>query len=411
MESIIAEKIEQASLLVAASELDAWIIFVRETAESSDPVLPFLLSGGLTWQSALVFTKDGRRVAIVGNYDADPLIASGHWHEVIPYVQSIREPLVQVMQGIGHEGSALKIGLNYSTNDDKADGLSHGMFLLLQEYLRELTVVFVSAEELAMSLRGVKSAEELERIRDAIRETEWLFAEIGRFARYGLSVAAESGLARLHIKVGVSEKDVFDHVHSLVKDLNLGFSWDPAGDPIVNSGPHSMIGHGVPSASITLQEGHIFHVDLGVTKAGYSSDLQRCWYVGSSVPEEVSRALACVNKAISAAANALKPGVAGYFVDEAARSSLIGDGYEEYMHATGHQVGRVAHDGGTVLAPRWERYGCSPYNEVKEGEVYTLELGVILPQRGYLGLEEMVRVTADGCEWLSERQLTMPCLI
>jgi Xaa-Pro aminopeptidase len=39
--------------------------------------------------------------------------------------------------------------------------------------------------------------------------------------------------------------------------------------------------------------------------------------------------------------------------------------------------------------------------------VYTIELGVIVPNRGYLGLEEMVRVTADGCEWLSTRQLDL----
>jgi Xaa-Pro aminopeptidase len=393
MEPIIAEKLAQASRLVAASEFDAWVLFVRETAEQSDPVLPLVLEGGLTWQSALIFMRDGTRIAIVGNYDADPLIKSGHWNSVVPYVQSIREPLVEAMQGITPNNGALKLALNYSTNDDKADGLTHGMFLLLQEYLRELTVVFVSAEELAMSLRGIKSAEEVRRIRGAIKDTDWLFGEIGRFA-----------------KVGVSEKEIYDHVHALVRDLGLGFSWDPAGDPIVNSGPNSMIGHGIPSASITLQEGHVFHVDLGVVKAGYSSDLQRCWYLGSSVPDDVQKALDSVNRAISAAADALKPGAFGYAVDEAARNSLIGDGYEEYMHATGHQVGRVAHDGGTTLGPRWERYGSSPYNEVKEGEVYTLELGVVLPGRGYLGIEEMVRVTAQGCEWLSERQLTMPCL-
>jgi Xaa-Pro aminopeptidase len=244
-----------------------------------------------------------------------------------------------------------------------------------------------------MALRGIKSPEEVRRMREAIRETEDLFGEIERFAH-----------------IGVSERAVYDHVHRLAGERGLGFSWDPAGDPIVNTGPNSMIGHGIPSSTITLQEGDIFHVDLGVTKDGYSSDLQRCWYVGDSAPRDVQQALGAVNRAISAAADLLKPGTPGYEIDAAARSCLIADGYEEYMHATGHQVGRVAHDGGTVLAPRWERYGSSPYNHVNVGEVYTLELGVVLPERGYLGIEEMVRVTNSGCEWLSQRQLTMPCL-
>ena len=47
---------------------------------------------------------------------------------------------------------------------------------------------------------------------------------------------------------------------------------------------------------------------------------------------------------------------------------------------------------------------------MKAGEVYTLELGVIVPGRGYLGLEEMVVVTDDGCEWLSKRQLVLPII-
>ena len=94
----------------------------------------------------------------------------------------------------------------------------------------------------------------------------------------------------------------------------------------------------------------------------------------------------------------------------AARSSITGAGYPEYMHAVGHQVGRVAHDGGVVLGPRWERYGKTPEMLLEAGQVFTLELGVIPDGRGYIGIEEMVRVTDTGVEWLTERQLEMPLL-
>ena len=44
-------------------------------------------------------------------------------------------------------------------------------------------------------------------------------------------------------------------------------------------------------------------------------------------------------------------------VDAAARSTLVAAGYPEPMYALGHQLGRSAHDGGTTLAPRCDRYG------------------------------------------------------
>jgi Xaa-Pro aminopeptidase len=65
---------------------------------------------------------------------------------------------------------------------------------------------------------------------------------------------------------------------------------------------------------------------------------------------------------------------------------------------------RPAHDGGTVLAPRWDRYGAAPFGVVEERNVFTLEYGTAVPGRGYIGLEEDVLVTADGIEWLSTPQ-------
>ncbi|RYG46958.1 aminopeptidase P family protein [bacterium] len=234
---------------------------------------------------------------------------------------------------------------------------------------------------------------EVRRIQAAIAETDRMFGDIVAVAR-----------------PGVSEREIYDRVHHLAKARQLGFSWDPAGDPIVNCGPDSMIGHGIPSSHILLAKGQIFHVDLGLIKDGYSSDIQRCWFVGGEIPAEVADAFRAVKEAIDAAAARLKPGVRGVDVDAAARLSIKGAGYPEYMHAVGHQVGRVAHDGGAILGPAWERYGDTPFRPIREGEIYTLELGVVVEGRGYLGLEEMVRVGASGVEWLTDRQLDLPTL-
>ena len=97
----------------------------------------------------------------------------------------------------------------------------------------------------------------------------------------------------------------------------------------------------------------------------------------------------------------LRPGVVGWQVDAAARASLVAASFPEPMYALGHQLGRTAHDGGTVLAPRWDRYGTAPFGVVEEGNVFTVEYGTAVPGRGYIGLEEDVLVTSDGVEWLS----------
>jgi len=393
MSFLTSEKLTQAVQLVGENELDVWITFVRETFGGSDPILPLVYEGGLTWHSAFCVFPDGHRAAVIGNYDANAVAGSGDWAQVVPYVQSIKDPLRELLRSKLPTGRRGRIGANFSSNDEKADGLSHGMYLLLDEIVRPLNADLVSAELLLGELRGIKSSTEVVRMSMAIEETEKLFAEVASYVR-----------------IGVSEADIQAHVHGLIQERNLGFAWEASGNPIVNSGPNSMIGHGIPSPYLAVARGHVLHLDLGVTVQGYSSDLQRCWYIGESVPAEVERAFDAVNRAISLGSQSLLPGALGWQVDAAARRSLAIDGYPEYLHAFGHQVGRVAHDGGTLLGPQWERYGDTPNRAIKEGEVYTLELGVMVPNRGYLGLEEMVRVGAKGCEWLSTRQMELPLL-
>ena len=123
-----------------------------------------------------------------------------------------------------------------------------------------------------------------------------------------------------------------------------------------------------------------------------------------TAPDDVRRAWDALWASVDAGVAALRPGVAGWEVDAAARESLIAAGYPEPMYALGHQLGRSAHDGGTVLAPRWDRYGAAPFGVVEDGNVFTLEYGTPVLGRGYIGLEEDVLVTAEGIEWLSTPQ-------
>lgn len=389
MSVLTREKLIQATKIVAASDADVWLTFVRETSGVEDPCLPFLMEGGLTWQSALLVSKTGKRVAVVGNYDTDGLEKSGDWDEVIGYVQGIREPLVDALELlVPAHVTAPKVAVNFSESDDKCDGLTYGMYRLLEGYLAHtrFAASLVSAEPILRALRGRKTPSELSAIRAALIETDRLFEEVAALAR-----------------PGVTERQLADFLQAQLEGRGLGYAWEKAGNPIVNCGPDSAVGHSTPGA-LALAPGHILHIDLGVVKDGYASDLQRCWFVGESVPEAVTRAHAAVLGAIEAGFAALQPGVAGWEVDAAARRFLVEAGYPEYLHALGHQVGRVAHDGGGLLGPCWARYGQTPYWPVEVGQVYTLELGVAVEGHGYWSLEELVVVTDEGAEWLSTPQ-------
>ena len=185
--SIVAEKIDQAVGILNELEIDAWLTFVRESVEAGDPVLPLILGQNLTWQSALLITRSGERIAIVGKYEDDAVRATGVWAEVIPYVQSVRGPLVETLRRLDPRSLAV----NYSADDVKADGLSHGLYLVLADYLTETPYAdrLTSAAEIINALRGRKTATELASIRAAITTTQEIFAAVEKFARPGRTEA------------------------------------------------------------------------------------------------------------------------------------------------------------------------------------------------------------------------------
>ena len=125
---------------------------------------------------------------------------------------------------------------------------------------------------------------------------------------------------------------------------------------------------------------------------------------GGGVPSAVEKGFNTIVRAIQAAFDVIKPGMRGIDVDAAARKVVTNAGFPEFMHATGHQVGRLAHDGGCILGPGWPRYGETPYMTIETGQVYTLEPSLAVPGFGYIGLEEDILITEDGAEFLSSPQ-------
>lgn len=385
------EKIEQAIGVLRELNMDAWMLYARETSEMAEPCWGLVAPAGIVWPSAIIITAKGERFAIVGKYDDAAFRASGLYTDVLTYTQGIGETLRSVLAELDPK----TIGLNFSKSNVAADGLTYGMFLQLQDHLHGTPFVerLASADAVVSRVRGRKTASEARLIRAAIDTTMKLFAEVTPL-----------------VTVGTSERELYDFMQRRVAELGLGYAWDMAGNPIVNSGPDSAIGHGPPTTDIRIAPGHLVHMDFGIKQDEYCSDIQRMWYVRrpgeTDTPASLRKACAAIAKTISEGAKALKPGVIGWQVDQRAREVIVGEGFPEYQHAFGHQLGRTAHDGSTLLGPRWERYGETPFGIIEPGQVFTLELGV-QTEAGMLALEEDVIVTETGCEFLEEPQMEL----
>jgi len=391
---IVREKLDQAVEVLREKDVDLWLTFVRETSLVRDPCLELLLGFDLTWQSALVVSRSNERVAIVGRFDADNVDHLGAYTTVVGYDQSIREPLVEHLARL----APARVAVNFSESDPAADGLTHGMLRVLRQVLDGTPYAdrLTSAEEVIGALRGRKSSTEISCVRAAVEAAEAIFRLAGRSIRPGLT---ERELARVF--------------HDAVSQAGLGTSWDENYCPAITAGPDSPVGHAMPG-DCTIERGHLLQVDFGVRKEGFVCDLQRTWYVLGEgevePPVEVVAGWEAARNALESGRAALRPGARGWEVDRAARETLTQAGFPEYMHAFGHHVGRTAHDGTTVLGPRWERYGTLIDGVIEVGNVFAIELGVHVSGRGYIGCEEDVVVTAEGAEYLSEPQTELWCV-
>jgi Xaa-Pro aminopeptidase len=386
--TLVQEKVQQALDVLIECDIDMWLTFVRETRGCGDPILPLIYGLDLTWQSALILTKTGERITIVGRLEAEAARRTGAYEHVLFYDQSIKPELLKVLES----NHPKQIAINYSLNDVHADGLTLGMYQLLEKYLEGTPYAtrLVSAEKLHSALRGRKTHQEVERIRKAIETTFTIFERTFD-----------------QLKPGQTEKEISEYMHAQLKDLGVQPAWEWLNCPTVNTGPDSAIGHVGPT-DLKILPGHIVHFDFGVLQDEYCSDIQRVVYFlrpdEKTAPPEVQRGFHTVREAIQRAFEALRPGISGKDIDHIARQVVTEAGYPEYPYGTGHQVGRLVHDGAGMLGPEWERYGDTPHYLLEAGQVYTLEPGLSVPGYGYIGLEEDVLVTANGAEFLGTPQ-------
>jgi Xaa-Pro aminopeptidase len=232
----------------------------------------------------------------------------------------------------------------------------------------------VAAAGLVEELRLIKDEDELERIRAAAQLTdsiyEWLLGQ------------------RLE---GRAERDV---AIELEHEMRRRGAQAPSFPSIVVGGTRGALPHGTPSDA-PLERGTLVTIDIGAQLDGYCADCTRTFAIGEEPGEEARAVYELVLQAQIAGVDAVRAGPRGREVDAVARAVIDEGGYgERFGHGLGHGVGIEVHE-----APKLSRHGGE--EPLREGAVVTVEPGIYVPERFGVRIEDLVVVTADGCEVLS----------
>jgi Xaa-Pro aminopeptidase len=226
--------------------------------------------------------------------------------------------------------------------------------------------------DLVEGVREVKTAEELDVMRCSAKLASEVIAEASEFVR--------PGVAELEVAAEIDYR------------LRRKGASGPSFETIVASGPRSALPHARPTEK-RLQKNELVVLDLGAILRHYCSDLTRTFFLGRA-PARIRQWYKAVEQAQEAAHDALRAGVTAGSVDRAARRLLNRHGLGSYfVHGTGHGLGIEIHER--------PRVGRSQKQEIRAGNVVTLEPGIYVEGVGGIRLEDEVAVHADRTEVLT----------
>jgi Xaa-Pro aminopeptidase len=306
---------------------------------------------------------------------------------------------IEPLRSLGQLADALReAGLDGGSLGFELDVLPAARYL---DYVRRLPGFEIAdCSAVIRRLRSVKSAWELDRIREASAMLAGVADCMRGVAREGMTeieLAAEvEAWLRRQGHQGVLRMRAFNG------DLHYGTitagpaAAEPGGTdtPLVGLGPNPYVGKG-PSLR-PIGRGEPIIIDLIGCSEGYISDQTRTFSFGP-VPAGLREAYDVALEIMRRVAAAARPGVTGAALYDLA-NELAGPRRDAF--ASADRISFVAHGIGLELdEPPFLARG---YDEpLAEGMVFALEPKFVYPGEGAVGVENSYAVTADGAEQLT----------
>jgi len=222
-------------------------------------------------------------------------------------------------------------------------------------------------------LRAIKEPTELESLRQAAAISDKVFAALAEERFVGRTELELAWRVRVLFNEHGSSELSFD---TMVAAAENGAS------------PHS------DNRDVAVPANTLVIVDAGCRVDGYASDCTRTFATGE-LPDELARAYAVCLEAQLAGLEAMGPGVSGREADAAARDVIAAAGWgEEFGHGLGHGIGLEVHEAPAARAESTDT--------LEPGNVLSCEPGIYLPDLAGVRIEDMVLITDDGRERLTQ---------
>lgn len=236
---------------------------------------------------------------------------------------------------------------------------------------------FSDAAELMRPLRRIKSAEEIELMREAGAVTEAAFTEVLK-----------------HLKHGMTENEINAEVDLQMRRHGaLGPSFVTT---MYNSGPNHHLGRGHANTLLNtpLEPPVALLFDFGAAYKGYCYDFGRTVFFGQP-DAEMNRIFETIMQAQAAGIRALKAGATTCeAVDRVARKVVEDAGYSPYFrHRLGHGIGMDVHEPPFLAAGNT--------TPVEENMAFTIEPSIIIAGGFAARVEDIIIAYPDGGEALT----------